>query len=142
MAHIPYGYRIERGKAVMNQEQVCTLNAFLNAYLSGLSVQEAKKASGIELSKKALLNYMRSGTYAGTDYYPAIVEARVQERVLEELERRSHPGTASFIPASPVYTTFRMREGTEIEGTAAEKAAWLYGLIEAVMPATQLHGIQ
>jgi len=126
----PYGYKIVQGKAVEDPEKAKLLVDFLNAYLSGLSVKEAKKASGIGLSVTGLLDYMRNGTYAGTDYYPPIVPKEIQARIQAELAARTHPGFSDLNPPIPVYTQFRLRQEVAEEMPPEEKAAWLYSLIE------------
>jgi hypothetical protein len=139
MAHIPYGYRIEQGKAVPDEEQAKRFNRFLNAYLSGKSVKEATNVSGVDMSVSALLDYLRSGTYAGTDYYPCIVPEGTLDQVTAELQRRSHPGTQKAQPPVPVRTHFRVKapdvnspQGRETINTAADIASALYGRIAPV----------
>ena len=80
MAQIPYGYKIENGEAKPEPDKVQKLNAFIDAYLGGLSFKEARKTSGVELSESCLRDYMRNGTFAGTDYYPPIVPEGTLER--------------------------------------------------------------
>ena len=132
MAHIPYGYRIEMGKAVRDEEQAKKLNVFLEGYLSGLSIDRARDMAGISLATSSLNHYMRSGTYAGTDYYPPIVPSGMRDRIAKEMERRSFKGKSIFIPPVPVRTEFRMKSMGSLTGTAAEKAAARYAAIEAV----------
>lgn len=139
MAHIPYGYRIEQGKAVPDPEQVQRFHLFLDAYLSGKSVKEATKVSGVDMSVSALLDYLRGGTYAGTDYYPCIVPEGTMERVRAELERRTHPGNRKTQPPVPVRTQFRVRNpvvnclpGWETLNTASDIASALYEKITPV----------
>lgn len=130
MAHIPYGYRIERGRASPEPGQAEKLNAFIGAYLKGLSVKEAKKASGIELSVRSIMDYLRAGTYAGTEYYPAIVPEGTKERILEELERRTHPGFAILPDDITVQNMFQTEEPEgQCSGSAAEVAGAVYNLI-------------
>jgi hypothetical protein len=139
MAHIPYGYRIVQGEAVPDPVQVQRFNWFLDVYLSGKSVKEATIVSGVDMSVSALLHYLRSGTYAGTDYYPCIVPEGTFDRVTAELQRRSHPGTQKAQPPVPVRTHFRVKapdvnspQGRETINTAADIASALYGRIAPV----------
>ena len=104
MAHIPYGYRIEDGHAVADAEKARKLNAFIEAYLGGLSFKEARRAAGVELSEACLRVYMRNGTFTGTEYYPPIVPEGMWERVTEEMARRTHPGFSILPDALPVHT--------------------------------------
>ncbi len=130
MAHIPYGYRIEDGHAVPEPGEAQKLNAFIEAYLGGLSVKEARKASEIGLSQSSLLDYLRKGTFAGTEYYPPIVPEGAWEQVAEELAHRTHPGFSILPDALPVHTKFQTGNPQgPCEGSAAEVAAAVYNLI-------------
>lgn len=131
MAHIPYGYRIEMGKAVPDEEQAEKLNAFLDGYLSGLSVESARQMAGITMACSCLRRYMRSGIYTGTDYYPQIVTEDIQKQVAEEMKKRTCRGMSIFIPPVPVRKVFKLKESNP-KGSAAEKAAARYAAIEAV----------
>lgn len=130
MAHIPYGYVIERGRASPQPDKVEKLNRFIDAYLGGLSVKEARKCSGLELSVRPILNYLRSGIYAGTDYYPPIVPPGTKERILEELEKRTHPGFTKLPDDLPVHERFRIKKPAgERRKKASEIAEDIYKLI-------------
>ena len=67
MAHIPYGYRIERGKAVIVPEEAERIRTFLNAYLDGFSIKNAGAEAEIPLSKSALRKLLGNEVYLGTD---------------------------------------------------------------------------
>ena len=130
MAHIPYGYRIEDGHAVADAEKARKLNAFIEAYLGGLSFKEARRAAGVELSEACLRVYMRNGTFTGTEYYPPIVPEGMWERVTEEMARRTHPGFSILPDALPVHTKFQTAKPKgPLHGSAAEVAAEVYNLI-------------
>ena len=48
MAHIPYGYRIVGGKAVIDSEAKERLDVFFDEYLSGASISKAAKEAEAE----------------------------------------------------------------------------------------------
>lgn len=132
MAHIPYGYRIEEGQAVVDPEKSRKLKDFFDAYLGGLSVKEARNASEIELEASSLSSYMRSGTYAGTDYYPAIVSKGTFHAIIKEMEKRTHPGTSIFSNPQPVKENFHLhlwKEPLDIKGIEL-----IEKIYEAVVP--------
>ena len=56
MGHTPYGYRIEDGIAVIDQEAAGKLRRLYENYISGMSLKTAAAKAGIE-------------TYHGTDVY-------------------------------------------------------------------------
>ena len=60
MAHIPYGYKIERGKAVIVPEEAERIRTFLNAYLDGLSIKNAGAEAEIPLATSALRKMLSS----------------------------------------------------------------------------------
>jgi len=125
MAHIPYGYRIERGKAQPDPEKAEKLNTVIDCYLSGLSIKEANKAAGGTLSDTALRHYLKSGVYAGTDYYPPIVPEGTYERIMAEMTARTHDGFSIRPAQLPIKTRFRMEPG---QGRTAGE---IYSLIRA-----------
>ena len=48
MAHIPYGYRIENGKAIIDKAKSEQIKLLFEAYLSGDSLANAAKKAGIK----------------------------------------------------------------------------------------------
>ena len=46
MSHIPYGYRIENGKAVIDEKAAEQVRTLFNAYLSGDSMHTAAGKAG------------------------------------------------------------------------------------------------
>jgi acetyl/propionyl-CoA carboxylase alpha subunit len=48
MSHIPFGYRIENGKAVIDKEAAEQIKTLFHSYLSGDSLATAAKKAGIK----------------------------------------------------------------------------------------------
>ena len=48
MSHIPFGYAIKNGKAVVNEKEAVKIKELFGAYLSGLSLSEAAQKAGIK----------------------------------------------------------------------------------------------
>ena len=46
MRHIPYGYRIENGRAVIDGEQAVTVREFFQNYISGMALMPAAENAG------------------------------------------------------------------------------------------------
>ena len=106
MAHIPYGYSIERGRAVVVPEEAERLKTFFETYLSGCSIRIAGGSAGIAYSHAGLRRLLTSSVYLGTEYYPAILERETYDAVQEALERRTHAGHTKPLPIAPVETKF------------------------------------
>ena len=133
MAHIPYGYKIERGRAVIVPEEADKIKVFISLYLDGYSVRAAGGKAEIRLSPTTLTKLLRSALYLGTDYYPALLDRKTFEAVQEAYESRTHSGQSRPSPITPVKRLFRMKAPNNAgagQMSAADAAACLYSLIE------------
>lgn len=76
-AHIPFGYRIEEGKAVIDEEKAEQLQVLFQSCASGLSILESIRISKIQKNHSQAGKYLQDTRYLGTDYYPKIIEKYV-----------------------------------------------------------------
>ena len=64
MGHTPFGYRIEDGKAVIDEAAAAQVRDLYKNYLSGLSLTNAAKEAGLDLlhagAKRMMLNSITS----------------------------------------------------------------------------------
>ena len=74
MRHIPYGYRIENGRAVIDGEQAVTVREFFQNYISGMALMPAAENAGLKLYHGSAGRMLRNKKYLGDDYYPAIID--------------------------------------------------------------------
>ena len=81
--HVPYGYRIEDGKALPDETAAASLKEFFNEYLACGSMRAAAKSSGIEKTHSVLARLLRNTTYLGTDFYPRLIDDETFQRVQE-----------------------------------------------------------
>lgn len=68
MGHTPYGYRIENGKAVVDEDQAAQIRKIYEGYLGGLALMEAAKAAGLKLYHGSAKRMMQNRHYIGDDY--------------------------------------------------------------------------
>lgn len=93
MRHTPYGYRIENGVAVIEEECAEKVRKFFEAYLSGLALTPAAVAAGLNLYHGSAGRMLRNKHYLGDDYYPAIIDKDTFEAAeVERLKRAGHLG--------------------------------------------------
>ena len=85
MAHIPFGYCIEGGHAVIHKEQAARFTEFVRLYLGGISIREAAERAGLEVSYGTARKMLQNPVYAGTDYYPAIISQETLEEIRQEI---------------------------------------------------------
>ena len=93
MSHTPFGYRIENGKAVVNNEAAEQVKILFRSYLSGDSLDSAAKKAGIEAFHAGIGKILRNVHYLGDDYYPAIIDPDTFAAAqAERLSRAEHLG--------------------------------------------------
>jgi hypothetical protein len=89
MGHIPYGYKIENGKAAVDEEKAKQIRTIYREYLSGLSLTDAAKASGMQLCHTSVKRIMQNQHYLGDEYYPAIIDPETFQRAFSEQQKRA-----------------------------------------------------
>ena len=83
MRHIPYGYRIENGRAVIDEEQAATVRDFFQNYISGMALMPAAEKVGLNLHHGSAGRMLRNKKYLGDDYYPAIIDKETFDKAEE-----------------------------------------------------------
>lgn len=86
MSHIPFGYTIQNGRAVVNEEKAVKIKKLFEAYLSGLSLSEAAQKAGIKRYHTSVARMLADKRYVEDKYYPPIISRDTFENV--QLERR------------------------------------------------------
>lgn len=133
---VPFGYRIENGKAVIDEEAAEKIKVLFQSYLSGNSLETAAKKAGIKVSHSGIGRILRNAKYLGDEYYPAIIDydtfqAAQAERFIrvEQLGRirQTEKEEEVIFP-----TTFHMREVTEKFDDPFAQAEYIYSLIEVM----------
>lgn len=89
MGHTPFGYRIENGIAVIDEESAAKLRRLYENYLSGMSLKTAAAKAGIETYHGTAKRLLMTKHYLGDDFYPAIIDKATFNRAQEELMKRA-----------------------------------------------------
>jgi hypothetical protein len=134
MSHTPFGYRIENGKAIIDETAAEQIKVLFQSYLSGDSLATAAKKAGINGFHSSIGRILRNKRYLGDEFYPAIIDKDTfntaeAERIIraERLGRNRKPKQEKEV----VYpTAFRMKEGTEEFDDPFAQAEYAYSLIE------------
>lgn len=135
MAHIPYGYRIVDGKAVVDEKQAEQVRMVYGGYLGGKALMVAAKEAGLTMCHSSVGRMLRNRHYLGDTFYPAIVDRdtfdKAEEKRMEkaaalgrirELEQDSKPECA---------TRFFMPKIVERYADPFQQAEYAYSLIES-----------
>ena len=72
--YVPYGYRIEDGKALADEVAAENLKSFFNEYLVCGSMLAAAKKVDIEKTHSMLGRMLNNRVYLGTDFYPRLID--------------------------------------------------------------------
>lgn len=134
MAHTPLGYRIENGKAVIDEAAAERVRTLFSLYLSGASLNTAAKMSGMQTFHGSIGNILRNTRYLGDDFYPALISPEIFAAVQDERLRRAENLGRVFEPKGENVvlfpTVFRMNECTQTFEDPFRQSEYLYSLIE------------
>lgn len=135
MKHIPYGYRVENGKAVIDEQAAEQVRALFEAYLSGDSLAAAAKKADIKAFHASIGRMLRNTRYLGDGYYPAIIDPDMLAAAETERVRRAEKLGRIWEPKEEkevVYpVAFHMNEETQRFDDPFEQAEYTYSLIES-----------
>lgn len=135
MGHTPFGYRIENGKAVIDEAAATQIRNLYKNYLGGLSLTNAAKEAGLNLLHSSAKRMMLNRHYLGDDFYPAIIDQASFDAVNVELNKRSTQLGRNDRYIAPIAkrppTAFRLGDITENYENPIRQAEYLYSLIES-----------
>ena len=132
---IPYGYEVEKGRAVIDEAQAEQIRKIYKDYISGLSYVAAAEAAGITLSHAGVKKMLQNKRYLGDKYYPAIIDQETFERAEAERFKRQRK-LGRIFPDKPVEecrpaTKFIMPKAGKIFNDPFKQAEYAYSLIES-----------
>lgn len=135
MKHIPYGYRIENGMAVVDEVEADAVRKFFYYYISGLALMAAAEKVGLKLYHGSAGRILRNVKYLGDDYYPAIIDKTTFDKAEEiRMNRAKALGRVrepEVKQAEPFPTKFTMAAVKIIYDDPFVQAAYAYSLIES-----------
>lgn len=135
MAHIPLGYKIVDGCAVVDEPTVKQIKETYRYYFEGKSLVDAAKKAGFKMNHSTVKRMLSNKKYLGTDYYPQIIDEETMERFQEELTRRA--GNLGRIDRKSkdrkktIPTSFYFKPAELNFPDPFEQAEYIYSLIES-----------
>ena len=139
MRHIPYGYKIENGMAVVDEKEVAAVQKFFEYYISGLALMAAAEKVGLKLYHGSAGRILRNGD----DYYPAIIDRETFDKAEEiRMSRARALGRVRELKGKQLEsfpTRFTMPVIKTVYDDPFEQAAYAYSLIasEVAMDGTK-----
>lgn len=135
MQHTPYGYKIENGIAVVDQEAAAMVKVLYRIYLSGLSLSNAAKEAGIKGYHASIARMLTNKRYLGDGYYPQIIDNETFEQAEAERLRRAKMLGRIREPAAKEKTLkryqFSMPKLEQLYDDPFKQAEYAYSLIES-----------
>ena len=134
MGHTPFGYRIENGVAVIDEDAAGKLRTLYANYLDGMSLKNAANEAGIETFHASAKRLLMTEHYLGDDFYPAIIDKETFDRVqAERIKRAAALGRLdrkSTRKAPIIPTRFSIAAIMEHHDNPATQAEYVYGLLK------------
>jgi len=134
--HLPYGYRIENGVAVIDEEQAEQIRMIYKNYLSGKSYADAAASVGLQMYHAGVKRMLQNRHYLGDDFYPALIDKETFDATEEErlkrarmLGRTDKKRKAQDTPPVPI--SFRLGEVKQKYKDPFLQAAYAYSKIES-----------
>ena len=86
MGHTPFGYKIQNGRAVIDEDAAVKIRLLYANYLSGMSLVKAAQEAGIETYHGTAKRIIQNSHYPGDDFYPALIDRQTYERAATEIK--------------------------------------------------------
>ena len=102
MRTIPYGYRIENGLAVVEENEARVLQQAYESYLAGDSLQAIANKLGIQRKPSGMSNLLADPRYLGTDFYPSLINRELFEQVQKVRLERKQQHSRPLLPVKPI----------------------------------------
>ena len=88
MGHTPYGYTIQNGSALIDEEKAGKIRKLYDNYLSGMALTKAAAEAGIETYHGTAKRLMENPHYLGDDFYPAIIDRETYDKAVQNSRKR------------------------------------------------------
>jgi len=134
MAHTPFGYEIVDGKIEIHAREAEQLNLLIQSYLSGKSLANAAKDSGINRSHGGITRMLTDERYLGNEIFPRLISKEQFDQLKEERFKRAKKlGRLNRTKAEETFTpSFTFTIG-KVEGkydNPIKQAEYVYSLIK------------
>lgn len=135
MGHTPYGYKIEGGKAVIDEETANQVQQIFEYYLDGESLTTAASKAGLKMFHGGVSRMLKNPHYLGDEYYPAIINRETFDKAEAERLRRAEALGRIREPEGQekieIPVSFRTRQAERKYDDPFLQAEYAYSLIES-----------
>ncbi|MDO5714926.1 MAG: recombinase [Tissierellia bacterium] len=132
MTHIPYGYKIENGKYIIDEEKAKDVRVLFQNYMEDKVLIKAIKNTGIRKNHSTIKRMLSNKKYVGDEGYPTIIDNEtfniVADILIEKTKIRNahvNNGKRRVIPRE-----FYIKKAEMDITDPFKKAKWIYSRIE------------
>lgn len=132
MSHIPLGYEICDGKAVIAERNAEIVRQIFLNYISGMSLSESARAAEHPITHSMVKRLLQRKCYIGDKFYPQIIEEEIYQKANAEIAERAKKLNVNGRKRrkNPVIQTkFVFSEILESQEDFKKQAEYLYSLI-------------
>lgn len=132
MSHIPLGYEILDGTAVIAERDAEIVRQIFLNYISGMSLSESAKSAGHPMTHSMVKRLLQKKCYLGDSFYPQIIEKNIYAKAKAELAERAkklNMNGRKRRKTPVIHTEFVFSEMTELQDNFTKQAEYLYSLI-------------
>ena len=134
MTHTPYGYKIEKGQAFIDESIAEKVRQLFIEFLNCGSMRAAAVKVGIDKTHSVIGRLLRNEVYLGDEYYPQLIDDELFQKVQEQRNSnaRSQNRIRDYIKQTPVAENIQYRIGKVQQRyeNPYQQAEYAYGLIE------------
>jgi len=134
MRHLPFGYKIENGKAKIDEVTSEQVRKIFRSYLEGYSLLKIAKKTGAKASHPSISLILRNRRYLGDGFYPPLIDPEIFAAVESERTQRAEKLKKHKISPNRKQvlfpTNFRLLEGNQQFEDPFQQATYAYSLIE------------
>ena len=134
MSHVPFGYKIENGKAKIDEVTSVQVRKIFQLYLEGDSLLTIAKKTGAKASHPGIGHILRNRRYLGDGFYPPLIDPEIFAAVESERTQRAEKLKKHKISPNRKQvlfpTSFRLLEGNQQFADPFQQATYAYSLIE------------
>ena len=135
MGHTPYGYRIENGKAAVDDIAAEQVKELFSGYLAGLSLKDAAKKAGIDCYHATVSKMLQNKHYLGDEFYPPIIDEETFEKASLEKQKRAEKlgriWEPKDVPETDYSVKFKAKPLVQKYEDPYKQAEYAYSLIES-----------
>lgn len=134
MEHIPYGYRIENGIAVVDEMAAEQVRHMFENYLKGDSLTKAAENADINANHSSVKLMLQNSRYLGDGFYPQIISEEIFNAAAKELENRAErlgrKGRTKEKRSAIIPLHFSFENASDYFNDPVQQAEYMYGLIK------------